>query len=355
MKDLYKRADINALGLSVEDVKEKLGSNGEVDEDVSYVLLNPSRKPVYDRAHRTANIVGSLRYHYGLGESVHWGREFGDFTNAPCLTPNDSSMGKNPYNIVELKYLMLFLPILFLSAILIYGVFKNYPSQDISEVKVQPKSNHSAQPVIAIDPIGKFVTASKLNIRSLPNAASKVITILSEYDDVFSYGSENDGWDRVVVDGKMGYASAKYLQIGDGRAAYLLVCSVNSTGRPTNGKYLYSESGGNNTLEVVNSPGQDTVVKLKDRGGRIVLYGYVRSGESATFTNIPDGDYKFQYASGINFSTYCDMFMQDMMASTSTSYEEYSSTGSRPTIITYKLIRLAGGNFRSSKLVLSDF
>ena len=81
MRDLYRRLGLDA---SADDgaVRAALaGADAEMREAAEYILLDPTRRAVYDRNRRVLVTVGHLRAHLGLNLTRFWPRaRFGDFT-----------------------------------------------------------------------------------------------------------------------------------------------------------------------------------------------------------------------------------------------------------------------------------
>ena len=81
MRDLYRRLGLDA---SADDgaVRAALaGADAETREAAEYILLDPTRRAVYDRNRRVLVTVGHLRAHLGLNLTRFWPRaRFGDFT-----------------------------------------------------------------------------------------------------------------------------------------------------------------------------------------------------------------------------------------------------------------------------------
>lgn len=83
MKDLYKRLGLDTGAMS-KDIEKALNASSKTPaedmEDARYVLLNPSKKSIYDRTHKTLTTIGVLRASLDLNDCDNWrGEQYGDF------------------------------------------------------------------------------------------------------------------------------------------------------------------------------------------------------------------------------------------------------------------------------------
>src|SRR4051812_23920407 len=90
MKDLYKRLGVDESA-GDEAVRAALPSaDAATREAAEFILLDPTRRSVYDRNHRTVATIGRLRANLGLNLTRFWPRpRFADFTIdlAPAVGP----------------------------------------------------------------------------------------------------------------------------------------------------------------------------------------------------------------------------------------------------------------------------
>lgn len=85
MKDLYKRLGIEP-GASTSQIRQAISFpvptvDAAALQAAEYVLLDPKRRAVYDRAHKVLKTIGGLRSHMGLNFKTFWARgKLRDFT-----------------------------------------------------------------------------------------------------------------------------------------------------------------------------------------------------------------------------------------------------------------------------------
>ena len=84
--------------------------------------------------------------------------------------------------------------------------------------------------------------------------------------------------------------------------------------RPTNGSVFIKKRAGIHQLIVDNGGEDDAVVKLKELSGGTVLSFYVRAGKQVKIDTVPEGDYKFEFASGSGYNSKEGCFMEYMKA-----------------------------------------
>ena len=73
MIDLYKRIGLTP-DASVAELRSRLTTitNQRVKRAVQEILLDPERREVYDRNHRTVRMIGQLRANMGLSQGANW-------------------------------------------------------------------------------------------------------------------------------------------------------------------------------------------------------------------------------------------------------------------------------------------
>ena len=82
MKDFYKQLDLPE-GAPEHDLRAALGAAAlAMREAGEFILLDPSRREVYDRNRRVLSTIGRLRANLGLNLTRFWPRaRFADFTH----------------------------------------------------------------------------------------------------------------------------------------------------------------------------------------------------------------------------------------------------------------------------------
>jgi hypothetical protein len=83
MKDLYTQLGVSdsAGEAEIREALTSAGEAGEAREAAEFILLDPTRRAVYDRNRRVLLTVGRLRANLGLNLTRFWPRSrFADFT-----------------------------------------------------------------------------------------------------------------------------------------------------------------------------------------------------------------------------------------------------------------------------------
>lgn len=103
MKDLYKQLGVSDTGDDSE-IRAALGAAGpELREAAEFILLDPTRRAVYDRNRRVLVTVGRLRANLGLNLSRFWPRSrFADFTTD--LGPLPGGAGARPTDPMKMAW-----------------------------------------------------------------------------------------------------------------------------------------------------------------------------------------------------------------------------------------------------------
>jgi hypothetical protein len=95
MRDLYKQLGVSDTAGEAEIRAALGGAGGEVRDAGEFILLDRTRRDVYDRNRRVLVTVGRLRAHLGLNLTRFWPRSrFADFTVDLSPLPRDG--GANP-------------------------------------------------------------------------------------------------------------------------------------------------------------------------------------------------------------------------------------------------------------------
>ena len=112
-----------------------------------------------------------------------------------------------------------------------------------------------------------------------------------------------------LPDGGSGFVDAARLAPGDGAAAHRAYCTYNAGPSPQNGEILGGGGGGGRRqVRIANRSEEPAVVKLRDASGRNVATVFVQPGSSAIVGNLPDGNYRPEYAIGELWSRACNDF-----------------------------------------------
>lgn len=370
MKNLYKKAGIEDLTDDDSVITQGINKSPTGDsEDCRYVLLHQGRKAVYDRTFRNLKMIGSLRKELGVLQTDNWNiSKYADFSTIDYRQNNASSKQKPSWHNVDtdslqiedikgaLKTFSLLIAIFFF----IYIFFINAGDNKSAHNTTSNKYEFTEADLKGIPQI-MHVNTSSLNLRESPNTSSRVLLTLEKYQNISAHLDKgNDNWIYAEVsDFIKGYVSKKYVSNGDGMDAYIRHCRTQGVTRPANGQLFKRKSTGPHHLVVNNNPGADALVKLKSKTNETVLAFYVRSGQTVKITDVPEGYYQFQYASGKEFSPKCELFLTDMHASRdpdSTAYiskrQGYSYSYA---VQTYTLKRVQNGNFTPQTMDLSDF
>lgn len=144
-----------------------------------------------------------------------------------------------------------------------------------------------------------------------------------------------------------------------------LVCEA----PPSNGELLVDRraaAGSGHKLDIDNGTAGDAIIKVRSMSDDAVLASFfVSRGESATLENIPDGEYKIQYAIGDKLAVDCRTFIDDGNTSANefpgveslvTRYEErFDGTTVIRGHLSYTLYSVPGGNVRPSGIRMDEF
>lgn len=336
MKDLYAR-----IGLKPEEISEErlqAISNGGMDLAAArYVLLHPGRRHVYDRTHATLTDIGIARAALGLNNSRHW-RGMTDFRRVPPAQPAAEIES------TRRTWATIAVGILLAGALWVFG----------TQIDDVPEPRRPAPVAPRTSPW--HVTTDTLNVRSAPSTAGAAIGTLHKYDTVQIEGSlDGKEWAEITYGGRKAYVATAYLAAGDGRAARNAACRAAGITRPFSGTVLKrSEERGEHHLTINASKSSDATAKLETPNGETVLEVYVRAGESAYFRTIPDGIYRFKFATGEGFSPSCGRFVDNMQAFQDDELKLFMkqrmSGGYYVTQMEYTLYDVVYGNFRPTRI-----
>lgn len=372
MKDLYGRNALTPYEADIDALKAVLDGFGADQEAARFVLLHPGRKDIYDRTHATLRLIGQLRGALELNETSLWIEE--DFTvwGKPEPKPEASSpiWPKNrevaalfiaPLRLAA-NYVSLLIVFL-VGVVIIYGdLSSNKPSSiprvPVSEAQPSDSAPPASQGIIRQRQTA-YVTAERLNVRASPSIQAPVVAKLSRYATVrVDPDGGGAGWSKILFDGSSGFVDQRYLVGGDGEKAKLDDCRRAGIRRPKSGEVLSQLEEGEHSLRV-QAGNNDAVIKLKDRTGSTVFSMYVRDGEVAQVNSIPDGIFKFMYATGRGYSDNCGIFVEDMYAASADDYtvfeKDYVQGGYYTTSAQYTLYEVVGGNFRPRSIDVNQF
>lgn len=136
---------------------------------------------------------------------------------------------------------------------------------------------------------------------------------------------------------------------------------------PANGKVL---AGGKrlltkgHLLEIANGSSGDAIVKLRDATSlKSFASFFIKSGESASLTGIPDGSYAIQYAFGPSLAADCKSFatidsagqFPEVETLNTERTEDYFGTNIRRMRLSYTLYSVPGGNVRPESIPAGAF
>jgi hypothetical protein len=133
--------------------------------------------------------------------------------------------------------------------------------------------------------------------------------------------------------------------------------------QPFNGKVLSknippTESG--HSIEVKNGSTGNAIIKIRDAySGTLRLSFFVAKGSTASFSDLPDGVYRIQYAFGGDFGIDCRSFTQITSVAQFTTIRSLTTEVTSSQIITksliYTLYIVPGGNARSESIDAQSF
>ena len=84
---------------------------------------------------------------------------------------------------------------------------------------------------------------------------------------------------------------------------------------------------------------------------------FVRANQT-TSVSVPEGHYRFQYATGSGYSNHCGRFLTDTQSCKDSRFTEYIAQrrpgGFACVVQTYTLVRVSHGNFTPGRINVSD-
>jgi hypothetical protein len=117
-----------------------------------------------------------------------------------------------------------------------------------------------------------------------------------------------------LADRGRGFIDVARLAPGDRAAARRAYCSYNAGPLPANGEVLERRGAGTARLEISNRTGQPAVVKLRDGSGRPAASVFLAPGNSTSVDNLPDTEYRPEFAVGELWSRACNDFAAGVRA-----------------------------------------
>lgn len=339
MKDLYARTGLRPYEPDSAQLQAALrGSTADI-EAARYVLLHDGRRTVYDRTHATLTDIGVVRAALDLNNTLHW-RPMADFK----FQVDRERQAKSPsvgWGLVAI-------------VILVVGMVY-WPSRDADRLLDTTGLTAVPKPDI------RHVTVDTLNVRAEATPTARILGQLQKYEtvDVASQDVEGD-WAAITYQDAKGYVAAEYLAVGDGRIAEDADCFEAGTRRPYSGEVLERSGGrGEHVLTIHASASSDAIVKLKAAAAATALSMYVRAGETASVKSIPDGQYRFQFATGKDYGPSCGRFVTEMRAFADNEIKALTTRdvpgGYRVSTIEYTLYDVASGNFHPTPIDPSAF
>lgn len=112
----------------------------------------------------------------------------------------------------------------------------------------------------------------------------------------------------------MGLVDATRLIPGGATATLRAFCAHNAGVLPTNGDVLRRSGTGNGRLVVRNRSLQPAVLKLRTPDGRSAISVFIGPNAEADINDLPEGDYRPEYAIGEMWSRPCGLFVAGMRA-----------------------------------------
>lgn len=312
MKDLYHRNGLRPLEQDIVKIHNSRGENEGDSEAAFAILLNQERKKKYDKTHATLIKIGQLREHFGLNRRNDWHIRYADFV-PDIFQPQISNTPPNFINEVadtkkSEKSRLTNKTAIVVGLVLVLGLLwvfsESSQRENANDETVQEEYSETY-----------YVTSDGAMIQQEPEIDSAAISALRQFEDVevFPNKSKNP-WKFVASDNAEGYVQSDALGAGSGESVYLSYCAASGIGRLNHGSPLLATDSGPHTLIIINPPGDDAIVKLKNQRSDDVISYYVHGGETLRLDNIPSGDFHLYYATGDQFSSRCGIFTDNLHA-----------------------------------------
>lgn len=332
MKDLYRRNRLEACEADPVKIHNCEGGS-DAEKDAAYtILLNENKKIEYDRVYKAVQTIGYIRGHFGLSKSSNWHRQYSDFVRSDkeaIISTKDNtentSQQKTDDEPVEKSRSSMPLIYTALAAVLVlFFVYSSVNNEKevggISE-KVLMHANSDI----------------KVTIKTDPN--SQVLKGFGKYDDVQMYIEDSkSNWVRLDLGGYEGFVPRAQLNEGSGEEAYIKSCAaLGVPSRPKNGMQFIPYSKGEYVLVVVNPPGADAIVKLKNGREKEIGLFYIRGGSTVTLEDFPDEPFRIFYAHGTEYSASCERFLSKMNVMREKDFQALGRGGNAQFSRTYTL------------------
>jgi len=312
MKDLYKKYGLHELTSNRDMIEAELEKLNAQDRQAGeYILLHEQRKSVYDRTFCNVKLIAQLRSELGLTDTAYWPRQqFSDFESSDesgCADATSSAdyAAPNPRSSDnEVNWVAKFLGLV----VFFVALFVIFYDDELTTSTPPGSIQHRTS---------MYVTSDALNLHETPGNGSRVLDTLNKYQTLY-VDPANDTGNWLLVEtsnGLKGYVSRKYLARGNGDSAMISDCRQQGVFRPANGHVFMQQYTGPNRLVINNNPFSDAIVKLKKTDGETILAFYVRSGQSAKITNVPEGYFQLFYTTGSEYSPGCGRFLTNMRTS----------------------------------------
>lgn len=147
----------------------------------------------------------------------------------------------------------------------------------------------------------QYVTANELNARSGPSKDYKVLFKLKQNDEVLVVDG-SDGFNQIKINGRSAWVSSKYLsdeKVATWERTYL---RTGQTPECSNINGTYSSEYDIKFI-IKNDLKYDVAFKLvRKYNDECIRFVYIRSGDSYTMKEIPEGTYYYKYAQGQQYS-----------------------------------------------------
>lgn len=204
------------------------------------------------------------------------------------------------------------------------------------------------------------VMSESLNLRDHPSTEGRIVDRLERFESVTIVEGVESVWAYVrTQDGKYGYAAGRFLNLGSGDEARARWCRDNAGPRPRSGQVLQQIARGPHKLTIHNDPGRDAVVKLKTWQDKTVVSVYVRAGETAVVSSIPEGAFKTLAAYGSTYSAVCGYFLDNLQVQRLDDNVLFKTTMDAnyryTTTLEYTLYQVENGNLSPKKSSLEEF
>jgi hypothetical protein len=123
------------------------------------------------------------------------------------------------------------------------------------------------------------------------------------------------GLTEVLINGSVtGFIDSRRLIRGGADTARRAYCEYNAGSAPYDGELLSERGQGSGTIRLENRTLQPAAVKLRDASGAVALSVFLGPGGRADLWDIPEGDFRAEFAIGEFWSRACNTFAAGMRA-----------------------------------------